>query len=157
MIENWIDELTAVWTINYSSFGTVHSYNLVHDADFPESIDLNELKSHPIALTFIPTLEPEYSTSGPLIAYWRGETEIHLAPDFSKTRIPQMLLWYKLVLDAAAGHTKLNNKVELFMIPQEQDAITLTSLKYGEESPHWGMVVRWIVKERLEGTLTVSA
>ncbi len=157
MITDWIDDLAAVWEISYSPFATVKSYRMIRDADFPESIDVNELAQHPIALTFWPSLRPEYSAGGPLIAFWQGITEIHLTPDFAKSRIPQLLPWYKLALNAAAGHAKLNGKVEYFMIPPDQDAIDLTSLQYGEEAKHWGLVIQWIVKERIEGDITVSA
>ncbi len=157
MIENWIDDLCAVWAIQHAGFGTVKSYNHIKNSNFPESIDLVELARNPIALTFWPSMEPEYSTGGPHIAYWRGETEIHLLPDFQKSDARRVFPWYMLALQAAASHATLGGKVELFMIPNEQDAIDLTSLQYGQEAKHWGLVVKWIVKERIEGQLTISA
>ncbi len=153
MITDWIDDLCAVWTIAVNDFKQVRS---VAWDDLPESIDLNELADHPVALTFWPALEAHYSVGGPKIAFWRGETEIHLCADFQKQRARELAVWYQLVLSAAAGHVKLNNKVEYFIIPEEQDSIVLTSLQYGEEARHWGLVVKWLVKERVDNAITVT-
>lgn len=156
MIEDWIDAVAAVWEIKLGSFKTVRSFYLMRDADFPESIDVHELAEHPVALTFWPSLEPQYSAGGPKIAFWSGETEIHLCADFKKSRAREMLPWYKFAWAAAAADPTLGGKVELFTIPARSDAVVLTSLQYGEEAVHWGLVVQWLVKEHVDAQIVVG-
>jgi len=158
MIETWIDELAKVWQMNDGGFGNVRSYLLIGKAEFPASIDPKDLATQPIALTIPGSLAPEYSTGGPLFGIWSGVTEFHVAPDIDRGRLPALLPWYGRILRAAVGHLKLNNTVELFMIEKREDAITgPLALQYGDEQLHWGFLVHWTVKERLEDQLTVSA
>lgn len=158
MIETWIDELAKVWEFSDGRFGTVHSYRLIEKAEFPASIDPSELDKSPIALTIPASLGPEYSAGGPAIGYWVGVTEFHVAPDLDYARLPALLPWYGMILRAATTHAKLNNTVELFQIENRDDAIAgPLSLQYGNEAMHWGFLVHWRVKERLEGQITFSA
>ncbi len=155
MIPDWIDALCAVWEISDARFGTVKSYKLIDGADFPSSIEAAELDLQPIALT-VPAfkMRPEYSLGGHRIGYYTGLTEIHVAPDADKSRIPQLMTWYERILRAAAAKMKLGNTVAYFVI-DPTDGIELDILQYGAENPHWGFLVHWEVQEHL--TLTVSA
>jgi hypothetical protein len=157
MIENWIDEVAKVWEIS-DGFKTVQSFKLVEKAEFPESIDPTSLDNAPIALTIPASVGPEYSLGGPHIGYWIGVTEFHVASNQDRGKLPELLPWYRKIINAAASHMKLNNTVELFLIDEGNDAITgPVPLQFGDETPHWGFLVRWRVKERLEGQITVSA
>jgi hypothetical protein len=157
MIENWIDELAKVWEFSDGRFGTVHSYRLIEKAEFPDSIDASTLDNSPVALTIPASLKAEYSEGGPHIGFWSGVTEFHVAPDLDRGRLPALLPWYGMILKAASSHMQLNNTVEYFALDERDDQIEgPMPLQYGEESPHWGFLVHWRVKERLEGSLTVS-
>jgi hypothetical protein len=157
MIENWIDELAKVWEISDKRFGTVRSFRMMEKAEFPDSIDPVGLDVSPMALTFPGTFEPEYSEGGPHIGYWKGQTEFHVASDLDRSRVPSLLPWYGMILKAATANMTLGGSVELFLIDSTEDAITgLLPLSYGGETAHWGFVVKWTVKERLEGQLVIG-
>lgn len=158
MIENWIDELAKVWEIDHGVNGAVKSYRLLAKAEFPASIDASTLDTAPIALTIPGTLAPEYSAGGPTIGFWTGVTEFHVCSNLDRGKLPGLLPWYKKILLAAAGNMKLNNTVELFLIDSDDRGIVgPVALQYGDENPHWGFLVNWRVKERLEGQIVVSA
>jgi hypothetical protein len=154
MIESWIDELATVWEISGGGFATVKSYRLVADHDFPASIDPSALSTSPIALTIPAGMEPEYSTGGPRIGFYKGVTEFHVAPDVDRARLPELLPWYGRILRAAAGNMKLNNTVEFFLIDRNEGIRGPLAMQYGSEAPHWGFVVSWEVKEHLALTVT---
>ena len=158
MIESWIDELAKIWEISDRKFGTVRSIKLIERAEFPDSIDPAMLDTSPLALTVPGGMKPEYSFGGPILGYWNGVTEFHVAPDLNRSRIPSLLQWYGMIVRAAAANMKLNNTVDLFLIDDREDAITgPVALKYGNEAEHWGFIVHWKVQERLEADVTVSA
>lgn len=158
MISTWIDNLAKIWEFSDGTFNTVRSHRLIERADFPSSIEASELDRLPIALTIPQTFRPEYSAGGPLIGFWTGMTEFHVAPDIDKGRMPSLMKWYGLILNAATSHMKLSNSVELFLLADAENAIDgPTPLQYGAEPWHWGFVVQWQVKERLEGQITISA
>lgn len=159
MIETWIDELAKTWEISDRRFGTVRSYRLIERADFPSSIDAATLSANPVALTIPGWLRPEYSLGGPKIGFYSGVTEFHVAPSIDKGLLPSLFPWYGVILQAAAARMKLNGTVEHFLIDMDrEDAIAgPLGLKYGAEEMHWGFLVHWKVKERLDGQLTVSA
>ncbi len=158
MIETWIDEVPKVFEISDSRFGTVRSYRVIEKAEFPLAINPAELDRSPVAVTLPATLRMEYSTGGPLIGYWAGVTELHVAPDIDKGRLPSLMPWYGKIMQAVVTHMKLNNKVELFLLSDREDAIDgPLPLKYGDEAWHWGFIVNWQVKERLEGQFSPSA
>lgn len=154
MIENWVDEMAKVWQGIVFGQKTVRSYKLIEKAEFPDSIDPADLDLTPVALTISASMEPEYSAGGPALGYWKGVTEFHVSPDLDRGRLPSIIPWFGLIVKAAAGHMKLNSTVELFLV---ENITGPMALQYGNESPHWGFIVTWNVKERIEGELTVSA
>lgn len=165
MVENWIDALCKRWaTVNPSpgtsgAFGArqVRSYNLVTDTDFPDVIKPEDLARVPIALTYPPSLRPLYSLGGPRTATWHGHTEFHLAPGLERGLIRELLPWYKAIWNAAAGSPQLDGAVELFALSSEDDAMSeLLAMQYGQESLHWGIDVKWWVKEHVETQITVG-
>jgi hypothetical protein len=158
MIEDWIDEQCKVWeSIDLGEFKSVRSYRLAGAADFPAAITPSELDLHPVVLTIPSSMMPEYSLGGPREGIYAGVSEFHVAPDVDKARLPALLPWYGMILRAAAAHMKLNNKVVHFAIEKQEGAIAgPLALKYGDENPHWGFIVQWTVKEKLNG-LIVSA
>lgn len=157
MIENWIDDLCAIWEIDLG-MKTVRSYRLIGKAEFPDSIGAALLDGVPVALTIPTQMQAEYSAGGPALGFYTGVTEFHVAPDVNKSRLPTLLPWYGRILRAAAGAMRFGgNKVEYFALDDVENAIEgPVPMQYGDESPHWGFIVRWKVKERISG-LTVSA
>jgi hypothetical protein len=154
----WLDELAKIWEFGDGNFGTVKSFRLIEKAEFPASIDPSDLDRSPIALTVPASMKPEYSSGGPLIVYWTGVTEFHVAPDIDFGRIPALMPWYGMILNAATSHMKLNGTVELFLLADSENAIEgPMGLKYGNEAEHWGFTVQWQVKQRIEGMITVNA
>lgn len=157
MIERWIDELAGIWEFSDGRFGTVHSYRLIERAEFPDVIDASTLDTQPVALNYPASFKSKYSEGGPHIGFWTGVTEFHVAPDLDRKRLPVLLTWYRAILNAATSHMQLNGTVELFMLDDREDQIEgPMPLQYGDEASHWGFIVHWTVKERLEGQLTVS-
>jgi hypothetical protein len=157
MIESWIDNLAKIWRISDQRFGTVQSYLLIERAEFPSSIDPATLANQPVALTIPGWMKPEYSVGGPKIGFYRGVTEFHVAPSVDASLIPSLMPWYGMILTAAAANVQLSSTVEYFLIDDREDAIAgPLALQYGSEPLHWGFLVRWVVKEKLNG-LSVSA
>lgn len=149
MIENWIDALAKVWEVDDGRGGQVQAYRLFERDEFPEDIPLDR----PTALTFFDDVEVAYSLSGPNLAFWTGTTEFNLTPDLSRRRIPAVLRYVPRIIQAAAANMTLGGRVNYFVINTK---ISLIPLKYGNEAPHLGLEVAWMVKEDLNG-LTVSA
>ena len=53
--------------------------------------------------------------------------------------------------EAFAANITLDGKVEYCIIPDEPDAVSgPLALQYGDETPHWGFTVRWIVVEHVD-------
>lgn len=147
MIETWIDKLADVWeTVDAPGFGKVRSFRIISRSEFPESI--NPSSDFPLALSIPSSVELEYSVGGPKIARWAGVTEFHLTPDLSKAKLPMILPMFGKIWAAAAANMKLSGSVNLFIIPQRADSILgPVEIQYGNESPHWGLLVNWQVEE----------
>lgn len=161
MVQDWIDLLCARWaTINPApSFGgrIMRSFNPITDADIPEAIQPAGLDKSPIAFTVPPSLRPFYAKGSPKLATWTGETHFHLAPSMEWKWVRELMPYYQLIWNAAAGSPQLGGKVHLFHIPDEDEAMSeLRPVQYGDESPHWGIVVRWIVIEHVSFTIAVG-
>jgi len=150
MIENWIDELADVWmSIDLDGFGNVYSPYLVRDAKYPSSIAPKDLENQVIALNIPQAFNPgAYGVGAPKRGFYRGVTQFHLAPNGDMGHLHRILPWYGKIMAAAARNPSLNGTVELFTIPDEAEAITFgPKVSFGEESPHWVVLVRWTVKE----------
>jgi len=158
MIADWIDTLQDVWgSIQLKGFGTVRAPYLFKDAKFPSSIDPRDLLMNPIALTFVGERQYTYSAGGPNECFYQGVTEFHVAPNLDKGLIPQIELYPDQIAIKAAANLKLGNLVNNFVLQNRQDQITgPVELIYGDETPHWGYVVYWEVKENLNSLITVG-
>lgn len=154
MIEDWIDNLCAVWAFDLG-FKTVKSYNLMKITEFPDSIDPQEIAQTPIALTIPSSVQPVYSKGWKQMV-WYGVTEFHVAPDVSKARLPELIPWYGRILRAAALKVQLSGttaEIASFLIVDRQDGIEgPMALQYGSEAEHWGFIVNWMVEESLNGS-----
>ena len=157
MIETWIDNLCKIWEIN-TGLGAVRSYKLIEKAEFPSSINPQDLAQTPVALTIPATVQPKYSMGNKHLT-WYGVTEFHVAPDLDRGRLPELIPWYGRILRAAASNLQLAGTVANFVIVDRVDGIEgPISLQYGSEAAHWGFLVRWLVEESPDSaSLPVSA
>lgn len=159
MMESWIDAVQDVWaTIQAPGFKQVRAPYLVKRRELPESIDPAQIATAPIALTH-PGIETkfEYSMGGPHLAFYNGLTYFHVHPSLEDAAVPDLIVWRGLIVRAAAAHMQLGGLVELFLLDDADDQILgPVPLAFGSEEPHWGYVVKWFVKERIEGQLTVA-
>jgi hypothetical protein len=155
-VEQWIDEICNLWgEVSNGRGGLVRSYHVFDKDEFPEAISV-----FPCALTYTVEVDNQYSFGGPLIDYWRGVTEFHLFPNVDKRNYPQIMRYFARIRNIAAGHMKLNSKVEHFLLRNEHDGgasiIGPVVLQYGTENPHHGLIVSWTVKENVSGDFTVA-
>jgi hypothetical protein len=145
MIEDWIDTLVKVWEVDDGKGGLVTAYRLFERDEFPESVPLDR----PTALTFVDSVDFEYSQGGPVIAIWRGTVEYNLTPDLDRKRIPYVLRFFERIMRAAAGNMTLGSKVNYFVL-DPSTSLEMSALKYGNAGQeHLGIVAKWIVKEVL--------
>jgi hypothetical protein len=145
MIDDWVDALSKVWEVDDGRGGTVKSYRLFERDEFPETVPLD----HATALTFVDSVDFEYSQGGPVIAVWRGTVEYNLAPDLDRKRIPYVLRFFERIMRAAAGNMTLGGKVNYFVL-DASGSLEMAILKYGNAgAEHLGIVAKWIVKEVL--------
>lgn len=156
MIEDWIDTLVEVWKIDAPGFRTCKSPYLIREKKFPATISPKD--DFPIALTIPASLRPKYSQGNKHMT-WYGVTEFHITADLSKDHLPSLLLFPGRILRAAAQHVMLGGLVGNFVIVDQVDGIAgPVQMQWGDEAPHWGFVVKWMVEESLNGTqLPVSA
>lgn len=156
MIENWIDTLVDVWKFATPEGGTVKSPYILKGRQFPAAI--SPANDFPIALTIPAMVRPMYA-KGRKHLTWMGSTEFHVTPDVLKSHLPTLVLYYNLILRAAAANVQLGGTVGSFYIPDERDGIAgPLALKWGDEAEHWGFIVKWVVEESLnDAQLPVSA
>ena len=149
-LTSWIDTLCDRWAFDVGNGKTVRSFRLVNQPLLPDSIDPSD--QFPCAITIPFGMQTD--TEG--IDIYKGITQFHVTPNKDMTHIPAMMRWYKLIKDAAlAGGITLGGTVEYFLISPEENAVLgPIELQYGNESPHWGFTVEWIVKERVAVTVT---
>ena len=154
MVEDWIDTLVKVWEIDDGKGQTVRSYRLFERDEFPDVVPLDR----PSALSFIEDVSISYSQGGPNLAFWRGSTEFNLTPDLNRSRVPYVLKFYRRIIVAAAANLKLGGLagIEHFILLPDSTVSGPEVLKYGDQTPHLGLVARWEVKERFTG-LVVAA
>lgn len=152
-LEDWVDTLADVFAVSDGKGGTVKSYHFYDRPEFPGSITV-----FPCAVTVPQRCRPMYSLGGPLVDYWQGITELHIAPNNDMSLIPYAVRFVKRVRDAAAANLTLGGRVAHFLIRQDiPDAIAgPVKIRWAEDEPwHWGLVVAWEVKDA--ESYTVSA
>lgn len=144
-VENWIDAIARRWEISDGKGGTVRSFRVYEKAEFPEAITI-----FPCALTYTTDVTPIYGASAIDREMWNGVTEFHLFEGVNKSNFPELMRYFNRIITAAAGDVTLGGLVSYFMIRQEggPGISGPVVLQYGSESPHHGIVVNWVVKER---------
>ena len=158
MIDNWIDTVQDMWAgLVGDGFKNVWAPYLIKRAEFPSSIDASDLLTHPIALSIVGETQFKYSAGGPNEGFYNGVTEFHVAPSLDMALIPQIMQWPRLIAQAADGNLMLGGIVNVFVLQNRPDPITgPVELQYGDETPHWGFIVYWEVKENVNAYLSVG-
>lgn len=142
-VTDWIDEITRLWEVSDGKGGQVRSFRVFEKEEFPEA-----LSTFPCAITYTEGVRDRYG-QGVSVDLWRGVTEFHLTPDLNRRAFPNLMRFFARIRDAAAGNVTLNGKVSWFALRTEGgDSIEgPVKLQYGTENVHYGLVVRWEVKE----------
>jgi hypothetical protein len=143
MIEDWIDTLVKVWEVDDGKGGQVTAYRLFERDEFPQNVPLDR----PTALTFVDSVDFDYSQGGPVVAIWQGTVEFSLTPDFDRRRIPYVLRFFGRIMRAAAANMTLGGKVNYFVL-DASTSLEMALINYGNAGQeHLGIVGKWIVKE----------
>jgi hypothetical protein len=146
-LETWIDDLAAVWDeVSNGRGGYVRSYRLFTKREFPEA-----LTQYPCVVTYPQQMSSRYMT-GAQIELWQGISELHACAGVSKADLADVLRYFGRIRAAAASHVTLGGKVSYFQLEQEGDNPSIegpSKLQYGNEEPHWGLLVHWVVKESI--------
>jgi hypothetical protein len=151
-IEQWIDDLAKVWEFKDSKGQMVKSARLFTKTDFPDTISV-----FPQAISYPTRLLSEYSVISAPQDIWQGRTEFHLTPNLDKSQFPYILKFFAKIRNAAAGKITLGGKVMEFHLRQEESSIEgPVQLQYGEEAPHYGLLVYWQVIEFVDGDFTIG-
>lgn len=152
MIETWIDALCDVWSgITAPGFKSVKAPYLVKKAEFPSAITPDD--DFPLALTIPAQMDPTYSAGGPKEGMYTGVTEFHITPSLDKAHLPSLIPWYGKIWKAAAASMKLGGLVHNFSITSVRGPL---ALQYGDETPHWGFIVDWTVKDTSNSTIVAG-
>lgn len=138
-IETWIDTLAAVWDeIPNGRGGYVRSYRCVNKAEFPE-----EIPQYPAVISY-----PRGVLSDGFTDFWTGVSEFHISESDAKHLLPEALRYFALIRNAAMAHVTLGGLVARFILDDESQSIQgPVALSYGNDHPHWGLIVNWKVKE----------
>ncbi len=79
--ESGIDEFSKMLgTISASKKEPMNTYAMFGKNNLPDAIT-----KFPSALTFIDDVTYEYSAGGPNYAYWQGQTEVHVFPNYNRS------------------------------------------------------------------------
>jgi len=158
MIETWIDAVQDLWAgIQGDGFKNIRAPYLVKRREFPTAIDPKDLLNNPIVITIVPEMQFTYSAGGPNEGFYQGESYFHVAPDLDPAKIPSLIKYPGLIAAKAAANLKLGGLVNNFVLQSRPDQITGPGpLQYGDETPHWGFIVYWEVKENVNASITVA-
>lgn len=149
-VTDWIDQVAKIFEIADGRGGTVTSYRPYEKGEFPEAIS-----DFPCAIHYTLGVRNQYSLGGPCLDYYQGVSEFHLTPSTAKSLIPYCMTFISKIRDAAAANITLGGRVAHFLLEMEEVSQQgPVSLQYGGEEPHWGIVVRWEVKEDVTGDFT---
>jgi hypothetical protein len=156
-ITTWIDNLVKVWKSIEVKGGKMESYSMYRRKEFPDTINPQKL---PVALTFVESVDVDYSAGGPNKNIYRGRTDFFInGSGVMKEAIPAIMPYFDRIVIAAAANFKLGGSiVDYFMLDNDRgDAIEgIVQLDWGDEKSYLGLSVRWVVKEDVGQTVTVS-
>jgi hypothetical protein len=147
-IEEWIDKIADLAeTVSDGRGGYVKAYRCFDKADFPAAITVT-----PCAITYPLAMTPQY-TAGLCLDFWEGKTEFHLFDNAEPQNIPEVMRYYARIKAAFAGHINLWATVGYCKLTRIEG---LSTLAWGSELPHWGLLATWTVKEETTNDFTVA-
>lgn len=153
-LQSWMDKVAALMAVTDVHGAQVLSFLMFERNELPDAISPEMV---PCAYSYVQGCQPQYSVGGPRIMFWNGQTEFHLTQDVKPANIPYVLSFFERILRAAAAKATLDGAVELFLIPDEANAMQfITYQNMDGRDDHQGVIVRWNVKQPISD-LTVSA
>ena len=138
-IEDWIDNLSALWGFQWNG-KEIKTYKVWGRDEYPGSLDL------PAAVTFVEIDAGDYSKSGGDFSIITGVTEFHLFETPDKRQVPAILPLFKQIKVEAAKNIGLGHgkEVVFYLTNDAQGRIRLVNLQWGE-AIHLGLTVHWTV------------
>ena len=156
-VETFLDEICKTFAVSDGGIGTVRSFLVFERNELPEAVTA---EMTPCAVTYVTDLQVQYSTGGPTIFYWQGQTDFHLTKDVAAKNVAQVMKYFGRIAAAAMQNMTLGGLVELFTILQNtENSLQFVTYKHpvtGNDD-HQGIVVKWSVKQPVSGQYTVSA
>jgi hypothetical protein len=156
-VETWMDALCKTFNISDGGLGSVRSFLVFERNELPNAVSA---EMAPCAVSYVTDMQVEYSTGGPTIFYWYGETDFHLTKDVKIANVSSIMKYYGRIFSAAAGNMQLDGLVEHFTILQNTSgAMQFVTFKHpvtGQDD-HQGIIVKWFVKQNVSGEYTISA
>lgn len=156
-VETFLDAICRAFAVSDGGLGKVRSFLVFERNELPESVTVEMV---PCAVTYVTDMQLEYSTGGPTIFYWQGQTDFHLTKDVAMKNVGGVMKYFARIAAAAMKNATLGGLVELFIILQNAaGAMQFVTFKHpvtGADD-HQGIVVRWSVKQVVSGQYVVSA
>ena len=156
-VETFLDAICKAFAVSDGGLGKVRSFLVFERNELPEAITADMA---PCAVTYVTDMQLEYSTGGPTIFYWQGQTDFHLTKDVAMKNVASVMKYYGRIAAAAMQNATLGGLIELFIILQNTDgAMQFVTFKHpvtGQDD-HQGIVVKWSVKQSVSGQYSVSA
>jgi hypothetical protein len=154
-LESWMDKVCDVMAVTDVRGVPVQSFKVFTRNELPEAITPEMI---PCAVNYVQNCQPQYSSGGPTLLFWDGQTEFHLTQDVAPANIPYVLSFFEKVITAAAAEMTLDGTVELFLVRNDAQALTFATYRNSQgQDDHQGIIVRWQVKQNISGQLTVTA
>ncbi len=155
-MQSWVDKVCEVMSVADRHGKPVTSFRVFTPNELPNAITP---EMAPCAVSYVTDVQVEYSTGGPTLLFFTGQTEFHLTTDVKPANVEYCMSMFEPIVRACAANMKLTNTVEHFMVAQGAGN-SLQFITYRNpdgRDDHQGVVVRWIVKQNISGDLTVSA
>jgi len=153
---DWIDELIDNFGEISDGKKLVRAYRIYKDQDFPDAIPADKM---PAAYTYITSVEGNYS-AGLCIEFTYGVTEFHIFDTTNRELYGELLGWIPRIRNKLYEHITLEGRVEDVRIVEGEGGAGIRPVELqftSEDTPHWGIVVSWRVKEDVSTEVTVAA
>lgn len=155
-VETWLDAVCKVFAVSDGMMPIrvfkVFEQNTLPNAITPELV--------PCAVSYVTDMQLEYSEGGPTVFYWYGQTDLHLTNDVKVANVAGIMRYFGRIAAAAMQNMSLGGLVEYFTIMQKtQGSIQFVTYKHAVtgQDDHQGIVVRWMVKQKVSGQYAVNA
>jgi hypothetical protein len=148
MLDKWIDAVSKAFELEDGQGGRITSYRVFEKNEFPETLEI------PCAVTYVPEVGIVYTAGAITSLVWSGETEVHVTNGLERVRLPEVMRYFKRILEAFQVNITLGGLVEYFELPENEKSIRMTRLQYGSGAEHYGLTVLWEVRENVNLSLS---